>query len=68
MRKKNEWKVISCIFLVVIILGCISTPLEEESGETIPVQIHRRGAEVVHTGDLIIRGDEKMVIEDTEYF
>ncbi len=54
MRKKNEWKVIiSCIFLVVIILGCISVPLEDD---------------VVHTGDLIISGDEKMVIEDTEYF
>jgi hypothetical protein len=53
MRKKNEWKVIiSCIFLVVSILGCISAPLEE----------------VVHTGDLIISGDEKMVIEDTKYF
>ena len=54
MRKKNEWKVmIFCIFPIVIILGCISPPLKDD---------------VVHTGDLIIRGDEKMVIEVTQYF
>jgi hypothetical protein len=54
MRKKTEWKIIlSCIFPVVIILGCISTPLNDE---------------IIHTGDLILRGDEKMVIEDTQYF